>query len=862
MGADEAVAPADLPALALSRPREALARATELTSQTADATALSYARQAAGIVLRDSGRVADSLRELRAALRSAHASGNPDRLADVRATLGGSLVVAGRTKVGLAELDTAVLESSGSMLARVLMRRATVYLVLGRHDEGLSDMRKALAGIRASDDPVWEARALNNRANIHVARGALGRAEQDVRRAEQLFAGAGQELESVLAQQNLGVIAFCRGDLPSTLRLYEDADQRYRELATTWPDLAFDRSQAFLAAGLSDEAVAVVAETLHENELTPQTRAELLYVAAAASLATGDTETALDRARQARELFVRQDREWWAARADLVALRARVARGDSGARMTDLAGGLGERLEALRADEAPVALLLAGRLALAHRPEQARRYLRSAARYRNRSSASDLVHATGWLASALEKEMDHDARGVLTACGKGLDALDEHRSTLGSSELRALATGHGTDLAELALRQAVRSGGGRRLLVWSERWRATALVEPPVRPPRGSGVAGDLALLRTRTRLLDDARREGRDGAALARERAALESAVRARRHQASGVRRADRDRFEVTELIDALGDTTFVELVVVDETLHAVSVRNGRVTTRAVGPVAEADQALTAARFVLRQIARGRPGDLGGIGGRLQRTLLGEPGGPGLGEGPVVVSPPGRLHAVPWGLLPALAERPVTVVPSAAMWLRARAVARPTEPRMVLVSGPGLGTGGAEVDVLARSAPDAVLLRDGTATVEAGLAALDGASLVHVAAHGHFRSDSPMFSSLLLDDGPLTVHDLEALHRAPHRLVLSSCDSAVLAPVGADELLGLTSALLSLGTSGVVCSVAEVNDEAVVDVMLCLHRGLDDGLGPAEALLAARNEAGADPVRRSAAAAFVALGA
>ena len=41
------------------------------------------------------------------------------------------------------------------------------------------------------------------------------------------------------------------------------------------------------------------------------------------------------------------------------------------------------------------------------------------------------------------------------ACRRGLDALDIHRATLGSSELRALATGYGADLAGLALAHAV-----------------------------------------------------------------------------------------------------------------------------------------------------------------------------------------------------------------------------------------------------------------------------------------------------------------------------------------------------------------------------------------------------------------------
>ena len=70
-------------------------------------------------------------------------------------------------------------------------------------------------------------------------------------------------------------------------------------------------------------------------------------------------------------------------------------------------------------------------------------------------------------------------------------------------------------------------------------------------------------------------------------------------------------------------------------------------------------------------------------------------------------------------------------------------------------------------------------------------------------------------------------VHDLERLHRAPFRLILPSCESGLLAPAGADELLGLASALLPLGTAGIVAAVAQVNDAAAAPLMLALHRRL-----------------------------------
>jgi CHAT domain-containing protein len=176
-------------------------------------------------------------------------------------------------------------------------------------------------------------------------------------------------------------------------------------------------------------------------------------------------------------------------------------------------------------------------------------------------------------------------------------------------------------------------------------------------------------------------------------------------------------------------------------------------------------------------------------------------------------------------------------------------------------VGGPRLITGDAEVRHLAAQYGDAVVLAGGSAAAEQVMAAIDGAWLVHVAAHGTFRSDSPLFSAIELDDGPLTVYDLERLKRAPYRVVLSSCNSAVGVSVGADELLGLVSALISLGSAGVVASVVPVNDPATVPLMTALHDHLRAGAGLAEALTLARRVVSDDSVARSTAYAFIALG-
>ena len=230
------------------------------------------------------------------------------------------------------------------------------------------------------------------------------------------------------------------------------------------------------------------------------------------------------------------------------------------------------------------------------------------------------------------------------------------------------------------------------------------------------------------------------------------------------------------------------------------------------------------------------------------------------LGDGPIVIVPPASLSSAPWGVLPALRERAVYVAASAASWWSARQAA-PATDRVALVAGPELHQAAAEVEQLAGRYPAAEVLSVGSASTEAVLQALDGAALAHVAAHGTFRADNPLFSALHLDDGPLTVYDLQRLERAPHRLVLSCCDSGTVSAAGADEVLGLASALVPLGMAGMIAAAVPVSDEAAVPFALHLHERLQAGATSAEALRDARVTADR-PASYAIAHSFIAFGA
>ena len=231
--------------------------------------------------------------------------------------------------------------------------------------------------------------------------------------------------------------------------------------------------------------------------------------------------------------------------------------------------------------------LLAGRIALSRRSvTQADPHLERAARSRRRGPP--LTRSVAWLARALQADARGNARATVAACARGLDALEEHQMTLGATELRAYGTAHGAELAMLAQRDALRRGDVRRLLFWSERWRATALAarSTPLRDDRE--LAAELEALRSVSRLLGDDEMPAPRRNALERERRRLEAAVQARTRRSPGRHEPGEGQFDLDALFDELGGTTLIELVEVDGVLHVIVVADRRVRLHTVGSVPE----------------------------------------------------------------------------------------------------------------------------------------------------------------------------------------------------------------------------------------------------------------------------------
>jgi tetratricopeptide (TPR) repeat protein len=216
---------------------------------------------------------------------------------------------------------------------------------------------------------------------------------------------------------------------------------------------------------------------------------------------------------------------------------------------------------------------------------------------------------------------------------------------------------------------------------------------------------------------------------------------------------------------------------------------------------------------------------------------------GPGASRKLVIV-PHGLLHRVPFHALfdggSYLLERfEVSYAPSAKVYsLCQKRNSRGLDKALVLgVADRSIPAVAEETQAVVRRLPAAELLRDEQATVEALRSKVPGCGVLHLACHGMFRVDNPMFSSLKVGDGWLTASDVMRLDLAGALVTLSACESGRNEVFAGDELMGLTRAFLGAGATTLVASLWLVQDETTAELMENWYEQLSEGVGRATAL-------------------------
>jgi CHAT domain-containing protein len=229
----------------------------------------------------------------------------------------------------------------------------------------------------------------------------------------------------------------------------------------------------------------------------------------------------------------------------------------------------------------------------------------------------------------------------------------------------------------------------------------------------------------------------------------------------------------------------------------------------------------------------------------RLHERLLGDLDGLPAYRSAVIV-PHGLLHYLPFHALfdgeRYLVERlAVSYAPSAALYqiCRSRRAHRSRRGGALVLaySADGRLPYTAHESEQVAEVIDATVYREAAATRMVLREEGRTARLIHIAAHGQFRHDAPLFSAVELADGPLTAADVFSLDLRAALVSLSACETGRAVLGGGDELVGLTRAFLYAGAAGLVVSQWRVDDAFTASLMARFYTELGRGTGRAEAL-------------------------
>jgi CHAT domain-containing protein len=778
----------------------------------------------------------------------------------------------------------------GDLLAagKVENNIGNIYFRRDRYREAEQFQSAARERLAAAGDLRLLAKIDNCLANTHVALHRFRSAEQLYQQALDYAEGA--ELTATLAEieGNMGNFALFQGRYDRALDLLERSRRRYAALGMPHQSAVaeLELADAYLELNLSAEALAVyrrVAPTFAELGMRAE-QARALAQGGRAALAAGDTEGAHDLLEEARTLYAAEDNSVGEAYVTLTEAQMHLAEGDHAA-------------TAVLAAQAEAPLARAGtwrRMLLA-------RWLRGeAARAQGQERLAQILLDTTLKeaeAQALPQiaERCHTSLGLLAATRgeteraeqsfrRAVALIEDLRAPLPAEEFRTAFVADKLapydELVRLCLSDA-KCARVTEALCYTERARSRALVEmlsgalavhPRPRDEFEAALFAQLDQLReelnwfysrinrptegdssrgvTAMQVLHDAVRE--------RETRTLEI-MRQLQQRGGSTALGRTEPLDVPALQKSLGsDTALVEYTSLGGELLAFVITDDKVeVVRGLADERAVTEALGQFRFQVGSLRYGSArmrAHLASLEGRARHhlrslyDLLLRRVEERIGERRLVVVPHRALHYVPFHALDdgdsyVVERREVSYAPSASVL--SYCLARPMRPfhRALLLGVADEQTPRVrdEIAALAPLFPESEALLDAEATVAALRERAPYADVLHLACHGQFRPDSPLFSSLKLGDGWLTVRDAYTLDVGAGLVTLSACETGVSAVAPGDELLGLVRGFFYAGAPTLLLSLWTVDDEATSELMTDFYTHLRAGARPAAALRAAQ---------------------
>ena len=683
---------------------------------------------------------------------------------------------------------------------------------------------------------------------------------------------------------NIAYLHYLRGEYTRAIQLYQEArrgceaggDDYHRALC----DL--DQAELYLELNMVDEAATLARSAIEgfEELRLPYESAKALTASAIALSRQGNFSLALAQLEEARGIFVKEKNQLWPAMIDFYRAVALYREGRPEEAIRLARGARESFLQSALAPKAAMCELLQAELYLdLERPHDARRTCEGALARLSDLELPALEHQAHLVLGQIEESLG-DREAALEAYRRSHEWLEKLCSQLQGEELKIAFLGDKLAVYEslvwLIMQDPSIEDRKARTFDLIEQSRSRSLSDLmsfrahdlPAKTPEHDKLAAevrtlreelnwyyrqiDLQQMRGGERSLEEVRKIRRNAHAkeveLLRALRVLMSADQEFSSLQSG------GRIDLEAVRSSLPeDGILVEYFIARGTIFGCVVGRRLLEIVPLGAASETQAIHRRLQFQLSRSMLG-PDHAGDAGALIEEVIqahlrglygkLVEPIARHLVSGELIVVPHGFLHYVPFHALSDgrghLIDRySVSYAPSAGVfYLCATKETEWEEKSLVLgVADERAPRIVEEARAVAETLPNATLLLGADASEEA--LRLHGATsrIVHIATHGLFRRDNPMFSAIQLGSSRLSLFDLYNLRLGAELVVLSGCGTGLNAVLGADELVGLTRGLLYAGAQSVVVSLWDVNDASTAAFMRRFYRRLAGGERRAEAL-------------------------
>jgi CHAT domain-containing protein len=752
-------------------------------------------------------------------------------------------------------------------LARLEINVGNIFHRQDRFEEALSHYERAYDGLLAHHDAEGLAVVLSNIATCLITMNDFPRALATYERARKVSGENGMSLLVAQADYNIAYLYYLRGDYTRAIEMLYAARRACEENGDAYHHALcyLDLSEIYLELNLGDEAREMAIEGFRRFEKLqmPYEMAKTLANEAIALGQQGKSVQALEQFARARKIFERENNLVWPWLLDLYQglLLLREGRYLESRRLCAASTNFFD--QSVLTGKAILGHLLLARIAMILgefdlAKEETDKSLGKLAGMQS----PVLVHETYSLVGQLARASG-DSVAAYNAFQEARNALEAVRNRLHGQELKISFAKNRVQvyeaLVDLCLEGTPRENATEEAFGYMESAKSRSLIET-VLPSSQTASAGEsaqsglvrhirdlreelnwyyhrieLEQLRPEERskeriieLRDQAR--AREGELL---RAAREMPASDREAAAPG----EASQFSLPKLQSSLDeDACLLEYFSAGERILAVVVTKHEIEIVPVTISSRIASYLDLLRFQLSKfrlgtdyaqrfaesLLRATQSHLRSLHAELIAPIRSMLTGTKL-----VIVPHGPLHYLPFHALldgdQYLGDQfAISYAPSAAMYVACQTKPANTNSGSLILGIPDERAPQIlyEVETVAAVLPQPELLTGDQADSAAFREKSGNSRVVHIATHGIYRRDNPMFSGIKLGDGYLNLYDLYQMKMSASLVTLSGCATGMNVIAEGDELLGLQRGLFCAGAASLLLSLWDVHDHSTAELM------------------------------------------